>query len=259
MIPFDFSPKSPKRISPNERKLLLSNNLNWCPRCKSVLPCDKFHRGQSYCAPCSNVVKQEYFDRHPGIKKEIMNRSVNKHREKRIEYSRRYCSEHAEKRREYSRMRTRLFPEYKRNYERNRRANDPLYRVKERISKHVRRVGVIGKNGRSLKFTGTKSLEEFCQKLALKCGDENWFKNKDYHIDHIWQIHWFSISEANWEEVCYLVNNHENLRPLKISDNLRRKDFDFSCLKREDFSKFSPFLKEDVRKMIEEHFNLCNS
>lgn len=261
MILSKFFPADPKRISPKERKHLLSCGMNWCGRCKKALPCEKFHKNQSYCILCNNISRQEYFDRYPGIEQEIINRSVEKHKEKRRAYARAYANKHKEKRRFLSKERTRLHPEYKRDYERRRR-QDPLYRVKQRISGHVRRVGIIGKNGRSLKFTGTKSLEDFCAKLAVKCDDKNWFKSRDYHIDHIWQIHWFKISEENWEDVCYLVNNHGNLRPLKISENLKRKDFDFSPLLEEDFPKYQPYLKPEIAEMITDYFSSqkkCNA
>lgn len=249
----DFSVKKSK-IVPKEQKLLSEHGYCWCPRCKKALLMESFHKNQAYCIECNDAAKGEYFERHPNKKKEIMDKSVKKHRDKRNAYAREYHAKNRERESFLSRERMRLHPEYKRNYERNRRANDPLYRVRCRISGHVRRVGIIGKNGRSLKFVGAESLQDFCNKLSIKCGDSEWFKSRDYHIDHIWQIHWFLIDDANWEEICYLVNNHSNLRPLKISDNLTRKDYDFSPLKKEDFPKYQPYLKLEVSKMIEEYF-----
>lgn len=249
----DFKIKKSK-IAPKEQKLLAENGYRWCPKCKKALEVCNFHKGQGYCVPCNDISRDEYFLRYPTKKKEIMDKSVEKHKEKRRAYAREYANIHKEKRNFLSLERTRLHPEYKRNYERKRR-EDPLYRVKCRISSHVRRIGVIGKNGRSLKFIGVVNLQDFCDKLAKKCGNPNWFKSSEYHIDHIWQVNWFVITEENWQEVCYLVNNHSNLRPLKISENLTRKDLDFSPLKKEDFPKYESYLKPEIREKIKDYFN----
>jgi hypothetical protein len=148
------------------------------------------------------------------------------------------------------------FREYKRNYEAERRKSDPTYRAYCKILSCVRRFSIKGKNGRSLQYIGVSSAEEFISILSEKSNNPNWMQD-GYHIDHIWQINWFDITDDNWSELCWIVNRHQNLRAVPSYENLTRGHYDFSPLCREDFEFYGPYLKKSIYDQIALYFQTC--
>ena len=129
------------------------------------------------------------------------------------------------------------------------------YRVKTQLRNAISRI-ISGRSGRrTLSIIGLSSLGEFIEKMDSICENSKWHED-GYHLDHIWQMHWFDFENHDPSELCSVINHWSNLRPYPPESNLTRKRLDFDPLKKEDFDKYKKFLKEDVALMIIEYFNL---
>jgi hypothetical protein len=135
------------------------------------------------------------------------------------------------------------------NYYHNIVKNDPALLIHKKIRSMIYNLSKGKKISRSLEYAGVSSAEEFIKLLSEKTDDKLWFMKEGYHIDHIWQVDWFSGILKNsdspyFQEVLMLVNHHSNLRPLKALDNVSRSMYDFYSLT--EFEKFKPFLDKRI-------------
>lgn len=245
-------------ISKQEREVLKSCNFRWCPKCKNARPQNLFRVSkagniQPYCNPCQYNFNKEYFKENPELIRKYGHSNYWRNHEVYAQRRKERAPIQRIKEREYRKKNREHFREYRRKYEAHRRANDPSYRAYCRLLACVRRFNMIGKNGRSLQYIGVSSADEFIQLMIDKSGNPSWLED-GWHIDHIWQIGWFEISEENWKDICPIVNNHTNLRPLSPSDNLTREHDDFSSLKEVDFEKYLPHLKPKFAEKIRMYF-----
>lgn len=131
--------------------------------------------------------------------------------------------------------------------------NNPAAKIGKKIRSIVRRVKMGEKSKPAIYYTGTESTEDFLFKMTEKSSEKEWVK-AGWHIDHIWQIHWFDLNSDNWEEVCFVVNNHRNLIPSPPSENLSRGKFCFQKLDESDLAIYEKFLKPEIAKKIRDFF-----
>jgi hypothetical protein len=132
--------------------------------------------------------------------------------------------------------------------------------VKSRLRGIVKRI-VRGKIN-TFSLVGVESVHDFISKMNAKTDNKNWI-NENYHIDHIWQLHWFSdflvfnfSNKLSLLEVAKIINHHSNLRPLTRQENRLRKLDDFTPLKKDDFYLFQPYLNKNISKRIMDYFNI---
>lgn len=130
-----------------------------------------------------------------------------------------------------------------------RRATDPIFKLQLNIRRMILRV-IERKTQRSFSYLGVSSIEEFISLMDGKTDNQNW-KQDGYHLDHIWQIHWFSdFLLKDKESATLLINHHSNLRPLPQKENLKRSKKDFEPLLFEDFLKYKDFLNPEILEEI---------
>jgi len=140
-----------------------------------------------------------------------------------------------------------------------RRQITELHKMHIRMLQSFRRLIKRKFSTKAVFYTGCLSFEEFIVKMSAKTNNPNWISD-GYHIDHIWQVHWFkdffdkTDSQAELEELFKTVNNIRNLRPLPSSENLSRPNKDFSPLKEEDLIIYEPYLNIDILREVREFF-----
>jgi len=131
---------------------------------------------------------------------------------------------------------------------------DPSFKLTQRIRRIIRRT-LERKTSRSIEYIGVSNYEEFIYLITSKCENLNWLEDK-YHLDHIWQVHWFEESlKKDPEKVSRIIHNHKNLRAIPPSENFNRSKYDFSILKEEDFQIYSEYLNVDIYNQIVKHFD----
>jgi hypothetical protein len=135
----------------------------------------------------------------------------------------------------------------------NKMERDPTFKLTQRIRRIIRRT-LERKNSRSIDYIGVSNYEEFFKLLTDKCDNKNWSDEK-YHLDHIWQVHWFEDAlHKNPEHVSRIIHNHKNLRPISPSENFNRSKSDFTALNKEDFYIYEQYLNSDICKEIKQYF-----
>ena len=108
------------------------------------------------------------------------------------------------------------------DYKRNRRRTDPLYRMKDNLSRMLRK---------KLKSLGTKkeldgdwlgcSDEKFKQHIESQFEPwMNWYNYGEWEIDHN-----IPLKAAKTIEEVYKINNYINLVPLRANDNWSKNGF----------------------------------
>jgi hypothetical protein len=133
-----------------------------------------------------------------------------------------------------------------------RRNSDPIFKLKTNMRRMILRV-IKGKSQRSIYYLGVCSIEEFFSFMNMKTNNPQWLQD-GYHLDHIWQVHWFSdFLLKDKEKACLLINHHSNLRPLSPEENLKRNKKDFKPLLFKDFLKYKEFLNSDILNEIQNY------
>lgn len=131
---------------------------------------------------------------------------------------------------------------------------EPEFKLIKNIRRMINRI-IENKNQKSIHYLGVNSPKEFIDLMNQKTINKNWIKDK-YHIDHIWQVHWFSESlKQNPEKICSIINHHSNLRPIPALENLARDKKDFDILQYDDFIKYKNYLNSDIVKEIKLYKN----
>ncbi len=131
---------------------------------------------------------------------------------------------------------------------------DPSFRLTHKLRRTIRRT-LQNKTSRSINYFGVTDSSELLKILTDKCDNKNW-QNDGYHVDHIWQIHWFEESlKTDPEKVSKIIHNHKNLRPIPSSENLNRLKLDFSPLLEEDLIIYQDFLNPDILDKIKSSFS----
>lgn len=132
--------------------------------------------------------------------------------------------------------------------------NEPEFKLIKTIRRMINRV-IATKNQKAIYYLGVKYAEEFIDLMNQKTLNKNWIK-EGYHIDHIWQVHWFSEAlKENAEKICLIINHHSNLRPIQAKENLTRSRQDFDILKYEDFAKYKNYLNISTLEEIKLYKN----
>jgi hypothetical protein len=244
----NFRPSLPSGIlSRQECALLKSHNKMWCPTCQTVKDQTDFWKGQRVCVPCCKEAKKQWNLKNPNYKKEYQARDPEKWKQ----YSRERNKKFRQENRDYYNERDR---KWRREWSKKHRQT-PTWKVRHRLRESFRRFK-NGKGGRkTFDILGVESLEHFISIMSSKTNNPNWLTD-GYHLDHIWQIQWFSDAALRDPETVFsLINHHSNLRPLPQEENISRSHSDFSPLSKEDFPKFAPYLNESVRLKLEEYFS----
>lgn len=131
---------------------------------------------------------------------------------------------------------------------------NPSFRLTQKIRRIIRRT-LERKNSRSIEYVGVSNVDEFINLLTNKCENKNWL-NDGYHLDHIWQVHWFEEAlKENPELISKIIHNHKNLRPIPKIENFNRPKDDFSCLDINDLPIYEPYLNMNILNKINRYFN----
>lgn len=246
----NFKPSLPSgRISKQEKLNLQACGKKWCSTCLTVKDESNFWKGQrSTCIECGKIKKREWEIKNPNWHKKYRALDPEKWKKYRSEYMKKLRQENRNNFNERDKA-------WRKEWNKKYRATSVVHKMRHRLTQSFRRF----KNGKGSKKTfdvlGVESLEHFITLMSSKTNNPNWLTD-GYHLDHIWQVHWFSQAYIqNPETVFALINHHSNLRPLSIQDNKGRSHTDFSPLQKEDFPKFTPYLNPDIRQKLEEFFN----
>ena len=244
----NFKPSLPSGILSRQEKLdLQACGKAWCSTCQTVKNESDFWKGQRQCITCSKIANKKWKSDNPSYNKEYKDRDPEKWKKYSTEHNRKFRQEN----REYYNERDR---KWRKEWAKKYRATSPTYKIRHRLRESFRRF----KNGKGGKKTfdvlGVESLEHFITLMSGKTNNPNWLTD-GYHLDHIWQTQWFSqAANQDPESVFALINHHSNLRPLPAQENISRSHSDFCPLNQEDFAKYAPYLNEDVRLKLEQHF-----
>jgi hypothetical protein len=237
----DFKIKG-KRISKSEKEYLKNLSLKWCAACKCAKTEINFYKTASCCKICSDLKTKK--SKEPGS---------NFHKKF-------YSKDNEDKRKKSARERSKKYRntfKYKlkrSQWKKNKRLFDPIWKLKENLRSSLARIKKGAKEKGTFKYLSVNSIEEFIYSMSEKTDNKNWIQ-ENYHIDHIWQISWFSdYMLKDPELVLRLVNNHSNLRPLRPKDNTSRNKYDFTPLNKDDFPKYENYLNFDIKAAIQEYF-----
>jgi hypothetical protein len=224
----NFRPQNPKRVSITENKALKELGYKWCNKCKKIITIEDFGN-YAYCKECT----KKYIKRY----KDLDFPSDNK----RSFYARKYHQS------EKGKLTTKQYRKFK--------MENPAFKLRLNLSNMIVRVLKNNKTKTYLDYLGVDSCEDFISLMSAKTSNKNWL-TENYHIDHIWQCHWFSEKILdNAEFISRLINNHKNLRPLPAKENFSRDRFDFIPLKKEDFPLYKDYLNPDIKEKIEIYFS----
>lgn len=275
-----------QRVQEDEKEYLKSIGCKWCGHCKKALPEDLFYASSiRICKPCKKKCSEEDRKKDPDFAKRWRKENPNKikqykekdrpnwpsqckkyrekHKEDIIRKKKEVYWSNPEKYREEQKRRRKEKPEIYKNFPSIkkhqsiltfRRKHVKKYRVMQMLRNAISRIKNGRANRRTLNIFGIKDLNDFICYMGKLCNNENWFI-EDYQIDHIWQVNWFDYDNNDPSIMCSILNNITNLRPLKTQDNLERSKIDFSPLKQEDFPKYEPYLKPEIREKIRDYFN----
>lgn len=202
---------------------VMCNTSKICNKCGIEKQITEFSKSKenkdgykSSCKYCRNLSERnrlsEPSKREQRNKLARLNRQENKEVYKAI--SDRYVSTHKEQRRKYQTQ-----------YWKQRRNTDPVFRIKQNISRAIRYYINAGKSKQSVLDKLGYSLEQLKEHLEKQFDENmNWQNYGTYwHIDHIVPHSSFSYSSMDDEEFkkCWSLNN---LRPLEAIENIKKSN-----------------------------------
>ena len=189
-----------------------------CMKCKIAKPLTEFYNqkqnkkdGLAYqCIECDKRYKAENKEKTAELRTKTQKEYRNKNREglcakERLWY--RKNKEHA--------------LETKKLYRRKKRANDPLFRARNSISKRIRDVLGGSRSKKSMEILG-------CDMVFFKSYMESLFRpgmSWDNYGVHGWHIdHKIPLASANTVEEIEKLCHYSNLQPLWAIDNIKKSD-----------------------------------
>lgn len=198
------------------RRLRLSEERKFCPRCSRSLPVEMFSPGKSrtdgrrgLCRECNNAANREYRERHP----EAAARSSNN-------WSRRNPERVRAKAERWNKKNPGKLSRLAAAWARRKRSECPVFRLKTRtrncIVRAFSRKG-YRKNSSTYRILGCdwETLKDHIEKQFAK--GMTWENMGEWHIDHI-----VPLAEASNEEDVIRLNHFTNLRPLWAKENLKK-------------------------------------
>lgn len=211
-----------------------------CGKCEIIKDIKEFYKNRSSkdgyrnnCKGCVNIYQKKYYEENRDRILENTKIYKEENKDRISEYDREYYEENKDRLNEYDKVyykenKDRIMI-VKREYSRNRISNDPLYKLRNRVSSSIRRSlkdGGYTKNSKSRDILGC-SYEELLDhlndnKYGFVYGDDN------LDIDHI-----IPLSRATSEEEIIELNHYSNLQLLPSEYNRYvkiDKDFDIECL-----------------------------
>jgi hypothetical protein len=133
-----------------------------------------------------------------------------------------YHFKNKENRKEYNIINKDRIKNYAKNYNKKRRQIDPLFKLKDNISKSIRttiRRKGHSKKSRTFEILGC-SYEDFKQHLERQfTKGMTWENQGQWHLDHI-----YPISLAKDEQELIKLNHYTNFQPLWAKDNLEKQN-----------------------------------
>lgn len=242
--------------------------MKTCSQCSEIKDINNFLYQRTICKDCGKLERREYYLKlRENPEKVAKQREINriksaKNYENRKSYTKEWVANNKEKVAESKR----IWSKKKRELDPNYFTSKPKYPPSEftkmgiRIRQSFRRLLNKVSSSTAFYYTGCSSMEDFIFGLSLKTENKNWIQD-GYHIDHIWQVHWFSkffdencSNEDIVDELNKIIHNLKNLRPLPASENLGRDDLDFSPLEESDFSIYKPYLNENIKNKLINYF-----
>lgn len=230
-----------KYMTRKQRRELFSKGIDLCSFCKKLKPLIEFRKNSHTCKECRKTLVSNWANKNPNYMTEYR----IKNKKQRSDYNKKWY----ESNKDHSR-------EIKRKWRAFKQKTDPVYRLLNRLRGVVRSLKNKETSNRTLSYIQVVSIEDFITKMTEKTTNKSWLSSK-WHIDHIWQLNWFSDSlKTPNDEMIRAISRHQNLRPLSPTENISRSRFDFSPLLKEDFSIYEPYLNADVKEKIKIHFGI---
>lgn len=228
-----------KYMSRRQRRELIASGQDLCSKCKTYKPLIDFKNGTHVCKQCAKQMYLNWKLRNPNYKDKYQ----EENKEHRSKYIKKWREEHREQVKETGRKWMAL-----------RCKTDPSWALMKRLRSSLRNLKNNRNSQRSLYYVGINSPEEFLTLMTNKTENKSWISD-GWHLDHIWQIRWFSEALKNpADELIKAVSRHQNLRPLSPKENRLRDKFDFSPLDKNDFELYKEYLNKDVLEKMEKHF-----
>lgn len=235
-----------------------------CSKCKIEKTDDNYDKSKitknglySTCKSCRKEYREKNKELLKSKNKEYYDKIKNteEHKNKAKEYylknrskKIKYAKEYFERNRSEVINRQNVWSKRKQEY-------DHSFKLTNKIRRIIRRT-LEGRKSKSIEYIGVSSVEDFIRIMTDKCDNKNWIAD-NYHLDHIWQVHWFSNSlKDNPEEISKLIHHHKNLRPIPKEENCNRPKNDFSCLDLSDFPIYEKYLNSNILENIKTHFKL---
>lgn len=162
--------------------------------------------------------------------KEAHSRKAKEYRDKNSEYLKSKSKEYYNKNKDVIKEKSKTYAinnrdkirEYARQYNANLRKTDPMYSLKTRMRKSIRRAAKLWnfKNKASIESTLGCSCEFFKNYIESQFTEGmSWDRFNEIHIDHI-----KPLSSAKDEQEVIKLNHFSNLQPLWEIDNLTKFD-----------------------------------
>lgn len=202
-----------------------------CSKCNEVKPLENFYKGKNYkdghigqCKSCKDIIKKDYKEKNQE-KFKAYNISNN-----RKEYSKKYYIENKEniliKSKDYYENNKELVKKNSKKYIYKKRKDDNLFRLKESISKILRRSFLSKVEDKNI-IIGISLID---LKIYLESKFEPWMNWENYgkyngEFNYGWDIdHILPLSISTTEDEIIKLNHYTNLQPLcsKINRDIKK-------------------------------------
>lgn len=233
-------------------------NSKTCTKCKKEKLFEEYNKNKRYKngldPQCKECLKEKYHSRRDKQlesqrkwrdKNKDYQKEWAKDNKKRIEYLKNYYQENKEKyitrkqewqknnpekaaeaRQKYIANNRDKVNQYHREWKKNRRENDVQYKLKELMSRRVRKelndFMSVGKSKSTVEYIGC-NIDELKEYIESKfCVDMGWADyGKTWEIDHIIPCKAWDLTDDFQNFCCW---NYRNLQPLMRAENRRKKD-----------------------------------
>lgn len=207
-----------------------------CSKCNEIKPLENFYKGKKYkngyigqCKSCKDIINQEYKNKNKDKFKEY-NCSEN-----RKEYSKKYYNQNKDSillnSKDYYEKNKELVKNNSKKSIYKRRKENNLFRLKESISKILRRSSISKVENKNI-IIGL-SLPDL--KIYLETKFEAWMTWENYGkynggLNYGWDIdHIIPLSSGKNEEEIIKLNHYTNLQPLcsKINRDIKKDKLEY--------------------------------
>ncbi len=184
-----------------------------CSKCEIEKDDSEFYSksAKKYCKECGRKMCKEYKERNKEKIKEYNKEYKEKNKEK-----------IKEKNKEYNIKNKEIIQEKRTIYQKERRYNDINYKLRESISKRIRKLLKSKYSEKSKELIGC-TLDEVKKWLEYNFyGNINWENHGSiWHIDHVIPCSLFDLTNSEHRKICF---SWANIQPLYCEKNLSKNN-----------------------------------